>query len=90
MLERFLIVSAVGLIFIASQLFWVRQIRKWGRSLIPGAAWRRRLSIAGLVFYLLLLFYNFLGGERSAGATHLTLRAALPSRRRSAGGLFAP
>ncbi len=77
MLERFLIVSAVGLIFIASQIFWVRQIRKWGTSLIPGAAWRRRLSIAGLVFYLLLLFYNFLGGERSAGATHLTLRAAL-------------
>ena len=30
-----------------------------------------------LVFYLILLFYNFLGGEQSAEATHLTLRAAL-------------
>ncbi len=77
MVERFLVVSAVVLMFIASQLFWVRQLRKWGRSLIPGATWRRRASIAILVFYLILLFYNFLGGERSAEATHLTLRAAL-------------
>src|SRR5208282_2833671 len=77
MLERFLVIGAVVLMFIASQIFWVRQIRKWGRSLIPSATWRRRLSIVGLVFYLLLLFYNFLGGERSAEATHLTLRAAL-------------
>ena len=77
MLERSLVIGAVLLMFIASQLFWVRQIRKWGRSLIPGATWRRRVSIAGLVFYLILLFYNFLGGERSTEATHLTLRAAL-------------
>ena len=77
MLQRFLVVCAIGSIFIASQIFWVRQIQKWGTSLIPAAAWRRRLSIAGLVFYLLMLFYNFLGGERSVGVTHLTLRAAL-------------
>ena len=77
MLQRSLVGSAVVLILIASQIFWVRQIRKWGRPLIPGATWRRRVSIAGLVFYLLLLFYNFLGGERSAEPTHLTLRAAL-------------
>ena len=77
MLERFLVIGAVVLMFIASQIFWVRQIGKWGSPLIPGPTWRRRVSIAGLVFYLLLLFYNFPGAERSAEATHLTLRAAL-------------
>jgi hypothetical protein len=52
-------------------------MRTWGTSLIPSATWRRRVGIAGLLCYLLLLFYNFPGGPRGAEPTHLTLRAAL-------------
>jgi hypothetical protein len=79
------------LILIASQIFWVRQLRKWGASLIPSASWRRRIGVAGLACYLLLLSYNLLpsllgmvfdrisimAGAPGVGATHLTLRAAL-------------
>jgi hypothetical protein len=67
----------VVLILIASQIFWVRQIRSWVTSLIPSATWRRRLGIAGVLGYLLLLSYNLPGGAPSAEATHLTLPAAL-------------
>ena len=77
MLQRLLVASALLLILIASQIFWVRQMRDWVTSLIPSSAWRRRVGIAGLVGYLLLLSYNFPGGARSAEPTHLTLRAAL-------------
>jgi hypothetical protein len=77
MLQRLLVASAVLLILIASQIFWVGQMRDWGTSLIPSATWRRRLGIAGLVGYLLLLSYNFFVGGRSAEPTHLTWRAAL-------------
>ena len=77
MLQRLLVASAVVLILIASQIFWVRQMRNWVTSLVPSAAWRRRLGIAGLVGYLLLLGYNFPGGRQGAEPTHLTLRAAL-------------
>jgi hypothetical protein len=65
------------LILIASQIFWVRQLRNWVTSLIPSATWRRRVGIAGVVCYLLLLFYNWPSGVRGAEPTHLTLRAAL-------------
>jgi len=77
MLQGSLVAIAVVLILIASQIFWVRQLRKWGISLIPGTAWRRRAGIAGLACYLLLLAYNLPGGPRGAEPTHLTLRAAL-------------
>jgi hypothetical protein len=91
MLQRFLVVSAVVLILVASQIFWVRQMGNWATSLIPSAAWRRRVGIAGLMAYLLLLSYNLLpswlgvvfnrisiiSGARSARPTHLTLLAAL-------------
>jgi hypothetical protein len=65
------------LILIASQIFWVRQMRSWVASLIPSTTWRRRVSIVGVVCYFLLLFYNWPGGARGAEPTHLTLRAAL-------------
>jgi len=72
-----LIVSAVLLILVASQIFWVGQMRNWVTSLISNPTWRRRLGIAGLAVYLLLFFYNWIRGARSAEPTHLTLRAAL-------------
>jgi hypothetical protein len=75
--ERFLFSSAVVLILLASQIFWVRRVRNWVTPLIPNHVWRRRAGLAALAFYLLLLSYNFFGGRPSTEATHLTLRAAL-------------
>lgn len=77
MSERILFFWAVALIFAASQLFWVRQIRDWAALRFPGAASRRWVGAAGLALYLLLFAYNFLGRRGSSEPTHLTLRAAL-------------
>jgi len=91
MLQRFLVASAVILILIASQIFWVGKVRDWVASLIPNSVWRRRVSIAGWACYLLLLSYNILpslfeafinrnstiGSARSAPLSHSTLGAVL-------------
>jgi len=91
MLQRFLVGCAVILIVVASQIFWVRQVRNGVASLIPRSVWRRRVSIAGWACYLLLLSYNILpslfeaflsrnstlGSARSAVPPHTTLGAAL-------------
>jgi len=77
MAERFMFFWAIALIFVASQLFWVRRLRNWAASLIPQVAWRRCAGIAAAVSYLLLFAYNFLGHGGSTEPTHLTLRAAL-------------
>jgi predicted MPP superfamily phosphohydrolase len=92
MVQGFLIASAGVLILVASQIFWVKQFRGWAISLIPSSAWRRRVLVAALVAYVLVLSYNLLPswivfvlnriamiGERvrSAGATNLTMRGAL-------------
>jgi hypothetical protein len=77
MLQKFLFGCAMVLLVIASQIFWVRQMRKWAASVIPSATWRRRVGIAALVCYFLLMSYNLPGGAQSPEPTHLTLRAAL-------------
>ena len=48
------------LILLASQIFWVGQVRSWASSLIPSPVWRRRLALAGLTAYFVLLSYNLL------------------------------
>ena len=58
--QRFLVSSAVLLILIASQIFWVQQVRNWVKSLIPSPTWRRRVGIVGWASYILLIAYNFL------------------------------
>ncbi|MGD0126295.1 MAG: metallophosphoesterase [Terriglobia bacterium] len=92
MLQGLLIASAGVLILVASQVFWVKQFRRWATSLIPSSAWRRRILVAVLVAYVLVLSYNLLPswivfilnrismiGERagSTGAADLTMRGAL-------------
>jgi hypothetical protein len=77
MLERLLVFIAILLIFAASQLFWVRQVRHWAVSLIPDATRRRRVGIAAMVFYFLLLTGYVLGAGRSADPLHLTWHAVL-------------
>jgi len=92
MLQGLLIGSAGLLILVASQIFWVRQFRNWATSLIPSSVWRRRVVVAALVAYFLLLSYNLLPswivfvlnristiGEpaRTTAATGVTMRGAL-------------
>ena len=92
MWQGFLIGSAGVLILVASQIFWVKQFGSWATSFIPSSLWRRRVVVAALVAYVLLLSYNLLpswiifilnrismigGGGRSTGATDLTVRGAL-------------
>lgn len=60
MWQGFLIGSAGVLILVASQIFWVKQFRSWANSLIPSSVWRRRVVVAALVAYVLLLSYNLL------------------------------
>jgi uncharacterized protein len=91
MLQNVLITSAGLLIIVASQIFWVGQFRKWLTSLIPNSVWRRRVVVAGLAAYVLLLSYNLvpswlrsafnrlstLRQMGGAGAAHLTAPRAL-------------
>jgi len=60
MIQRFLLASAVLLIILASQIFWVGQVRSWVMSLIPSSVWRRRIVLAVLAAYVLLLSYDLL------------------------------
>ncbi len=75
-MARILVFYAIVAIFMASQLFWVRRIREWGRQWISSSIWRRRLSVGLVALYLFLLAYNFLWSERVPEPARLTLRAA--------------
>jgi len=91
MMQRFLVASAMLLILLASQIFWVGQVRSWVKSLIPSSVWRRRVALAVLVAYVVLLSYNLLPlllgvaldrlsaihRALSVGPTHLTLGVVL-------------
>ncbi len=72
-----LIFGALNLILIASQLYWIRRVRKLGERLIASKRWRRSLGAAGLIIYLFLLAFNMLSGENENRGGQLTLRAAL-------------
>ena len=86
MLQRSLVGSAMLLILLASQIFWVGQVRSWVNSLIPSSVWRRRVALAVLAAFILLLSFNLLplllgvpfarvsatSRALSVGPTHLT------------------
>jgi hypothetical protein len=74
---RLLFASGVFLTFVASQLFWFRQIGAATARLIPHSSGRRWLAALGLLVYLLLFAYNFGWFARTPEPTHLTLGAAL-------------
>ena len=92
MLQRFLVAGAVILILVASQIFWVGQMRDWVAFLIPSSVWRRRVSIAGWAGYLLLLSYNvlpsLLGAVLNLNSTTGRARSADPPHRTLGGALF--
>ncbi len=69
---------AVHLIFIASQLFWIRRVRELGEKLIASRRWRKGLGAAGLMVYLFLLGFNVLTWDTDSNkGSGLTLRAVL-------------
>lgn len=81
-LSDFLISIAVNLIFISSQLFWIRRLGATFGRFIRHAGWRRALAGVGVGLYLFLFAYNLPFPahpevERGSEATHLTVKAAL-------------
>lgn len=76
-LAEFLNFVAIVLIFIASQLFWIRRLGSFGARLVSNPRRRQELAGVGVALYLFLFFYNVPFIERGSEATHLTLRAAL-------------
>jgi hypothetical protein len=76
-LTRLFASLAVLLIFIASQIFWVRRVGQWGAGLLPNKAWRKALAGVGLAVYTILFAYNFGWTEWGPSPVHMTLKAAL-------------
>lgn len=73
-------VGAVAALLLASQLYWARRFRDWGRRLLPNEGARRWASGAAIVLYLFIcatFAYGLAGLRRLPEPTHLTLRAAL-------------
>ena len=63
--------------FLASQLFWIRRLKRLGERFIPGAHWRERIGGAAAILYLLVFAYNLAWAHLSSDPTQLTWRAAL-------------
>ena len=75
--DGLLIGSAVVLLFVASQLFWIKQVRQLGARLTLSRRWRAFAGAVGLIAYFVLVLYNmfWVGGRISP--TRLTWQAAL-------------
>jgi uncharacterized protein len=76
-LVRFLVFMAVLLVFLSSQLFWVRAVRDWGRKIIASRFLRISLGTAMLAVYGLLFAYNFFWFRLHPSPTRLTVGAVL-------------
>ena len=63
--------------FLASQLFWIRKLKRLGERFIPGAHWRERIGGVAAIFYLLVFAYNLAWAHLSSDPTRLTWTAAL-------------
>lgn len=71
----FVFFSAMFLVLVASQLFWIRRVGELGKRLVPHKRWRKVLGAAGLLVYLLLLAFNLFAGINKGSG--FNLRAAL-------------
>jgi predicted MPP superfamily phosphohydrolase len=69
--------AAINLIFLASQMFWIRHVGALGRKVVTGRTWRVGLGTIGLVIYLALLAYNLENWENVSKGSTLSPRAAL-------------
>jgi uncharacterized protein len=75
-LARDLVFSAIILLIIGSQVYWVRRARIWGKKRIQTRTARIGLGLAALAYYLGLFAYNFRWFGRSPSPTHLTFKDA--------------
>lgn len=74
---RLLVMTAMIILFIASQLYWLRRIAEWGEKLIPHRSVRRALAGGGAILYILLFAYMFAWSRGASAPTQLTLQTAL-------------
>lgn len=72
-----MVFSAILLIFVSSQLFWIRSLRSWGKRIIKNRPLRLVLGVSLLVLYTYLFFYNFVWFRREPSPTHMTLASAV-------------
>jgi hypothetical protein len=74
-----LLVMALFLIFIASQIFWIRRIIDVGERLLPGKPGRARVAIIIDLAYMFVIAYSF---PTTIGQGH-TPRRLLPAAQHS-------
>jgi uncharacterized protein len=72
-----LVFFAIMLVFISSQLFWIRAVRAWGKRVIANRILRIAIGAALLVLYAILFFYNFVWFRHAPSPTRMTLASAL-------------
>ena len=77
MLIRHLYTVVAFVLFIPSQIFWLRQLRGAARKLIRSESARRWFGRLGLVLYAALLIFNLFWPTPSPESAHLTIRATL-------------
>ncbi len=73
----FLFFSAIFVMLIASQLFWIRRVVDLGERFIPGKPRRAWLTAIASVVCLFFFAYNFVPYSPRSDSTHLTLRSVL-------------
>ncbi len=76
-LTEILVFLAVVLVFMASQLFWIRAVRAWGQRVIANRTLRFAFGALLLAVYASLFFYNFVWFRHEASPTRMTLESAL-------------
>lgn len=72
-----LVFFGILLIFMSSQIFWIRAVRAWGKRIITNRALRVTLGVTFLVLYTYLFFYNFILFRRDPSPTRMTFASAL-------------
>jgi len=75
--SRLLFLFALLSIFLASQVFWLRQIGHLGKARLRNEHWRKWLAGIGVIAYLFLFAYNTAWSDSTPEPTELTWRAAL-------------
>src|SRR6266496_369789 len=73
----FLFFSAIFVMLIARQLFWIRRVVDLGERFIPGKPRRAWLTAIASVVCLFFFAYNFVPYSPRSDSTHLTLRSVV-------------
>jgi predicted MPP superfamily phosphohydrolase len=73
----FLLFSALFVMLIASQFFWIGYALDLGEHFLPGKPRRAWLAVIATIACLFFFFYNFTSYIPRGDSTHLTLRSVL-------------